>query len=676
VKIEADGWRSAISRSATVGIVSILIIAAVIAYAAYTASSVKTPASSSSTPSTMSSSTMITVPATNITTTTTTTPPYVRNTLFLANNTLYAGNVLPEDGPLVGPIINPTDGSVYVGDGDAILVLNGASDVVSRTLRVEEAPTSLAFDQANGELYLGNFFSNNISVINPSSGSLVTNVTVAAQPSSADDYATYTSAAIVFDSSNGDLYVSVQGTRGMVSAGGWVSVISGSSNTIIANITKAELFGLAGPGKLTFGFAGPGGLTFDPSNGCIYSVDEVAAGGLAGSYRPNYGLLTVINGSTDKAAANIKVAADAQDVAYDSQNGNLYVVGESSVMSVVDDATNTVVSNVSIGSGPHAIAFDSRNGYLYVAGPNAVQVINPTPGVAVTNILGPINVADLVFDPANRLLFARSADSVYVIDGGTNALMATIGLSTSPWNAALDPSTDRLYAESTSSTPIFVIDASTNHVVSRTNATGAPYTVKLGFAGAAFDAVNHLYYVVDTTSDVVRVVNGTTGKTVATVSVEFTPTALVYDSRDNSVYVFSNTQQYQIINGSNNKVGDLLSGTVTMGNEWDGTAFDTLNGCIFVTGPGGIAVINGTSTYLITSSGGGYPLSLVFDPSNGLVYAVNAFQNTVTVIDGSTNKAIGILAVGIYPTHVAVDPSTGYAYVTNMQSGTVSIIAP
>ncbi|MGC8630797.1 MAG: YncE family protein, partial [Thermoplasmata archaeon] len=53
------------------------------------------------------------------------------------------------------------------------------------------------------------------------------------------------------------------------------------------------------------------------------------------------------------------------------------------------------------------------------------------------------------------------------------------------------------------------------------------------------------------------------------------------------------------------------------------------------------------------------------DSSNGYVYVTNSNSNSVSVINGATNKVIANITVGLAPRGAAFDSSNGYVYVTN-----------
>jgi YVTN family beta-propeller protein len=77
-------------------------------------------------------------------------------------------------------------------------------------------------------------------------------------------------------------------------------------------------------------------------------------------------------------------------------------------------------------------------------------------------------------------------------------------------------------------------------------------------------------------------------------------------------------------------------------------------------------------TVIDTIDVGNSPRSIAVNPSTNRIYVANIFDNTVSVIDGTTNTVIATVDVGNSPTDVAVNPSTNRIYVTS--AGAVSVI--
>jgi YVTN family beta-propeller protein len=60
---------------------------------------------------------------------------------------------------------------------------------------------------------------------------------------------------------------------------------------------------------------------------------------------------------------------------------------------------------------------------------------------------------------------------------------------------------------------------------------------------------------------------------------------------------------------------------------------------------------------------GNYPLGIAFNPRNGYLYVANVSDDTVSIIDGTTNTAVDAIRVGSSPRGVTYDPRTGNMYV-------------
>jgi len=133
---------------------------------------------------------------------------------------------------------------------------------------------------------------------------------------------------------------------------------------------------------------------------------------------------------------------------------------------------------------------------------------------------------------------------------------------------------------------------------------------------------------------------------------------------------------------------DLINNTLVNGNFVNtynalgpgGIAYDPSNGYIYVTDSGSdtVSVINGTTNKVIAIIPvGKEPWGVAYDPSNGYIYVTDVDSSTVSVINGANNTVIATIPVGFAsgPWGIAYDPSNGYIYVTNSLSGTVSIIA-
>ena len=68
------------------------------------------------------------------------------------------------------------------------------------------------------------------------------------------------------------------------------------------------------------------------------------------------------------------------------------------------------------------------------------------------------------------------------------------------------------------------------------------------------------------------------------------------------------------------------------------------------------------------------PFGVAVNLATNTIYVTNGNQNTVSVINGQTNKITATFPGGGSPDVAAVNPRTDTLYVTNLPGGTVSVI--
>jgi YVTN family beta-propeller protein len=84
-----------------------------------------------------------------------------------------------------------------------------------------------------------------------------------------------------------------------------------------------------------------------------------------------------------------------------------------------------------------------------------------------------------------------------------------------------------------------------------------------------------------------------------------------------------------------------------------------------------------TATNTVTSFPVGHglngPISIAFTPDGAFAYLAN-FDNTVSVIDTTTQSEVAAVPVGSLPFYVALTPGGAFAYVANLLGNSVSVI--
>ena len=297
--------------------------------------------------------------------------------------------------------LDPATGMLYVandgeGTGSGTLsVVNTSTNLASAPIPGFPDPEGLAFDSSNSYLFVPEFTPccpSDVTVFDTLTDSVVGSIPLGG----------FNPTAAVFDSRNGDIYVS--DTNGQN-----VSVLNGSTDSLVTTVPVAHS-------------GNPLGLAFDAANGNIY----VTNGGA--------GTISVINGSDNAVLGSFPapVGSSPVSIAVDSSNGYLYVGDAGGFntsggsVAVLDAANGTVVATLPVGAYPRAIAVDPQTNRIFVTGNNVVQGGNGSTGTGnltvidgqTNRIVGSIPVlrdpSAIVYDASNR--------DLYVADEGSNAV--------------------------------------------------------------------------------------------------------------------------------------------------------------------------------------------------------------------------------------------------------------
>ena len=187
-----------------------------------------------------------------------------------------------------------------------------ADGEILATITVGTNPYGVAYDSANGRMYVTNADSDNVSVIRTSDNTVIATITVGTNPS-----------GIAYDSANGRMYV----TNNVDS--GNISVISTATNTVI------DANGAAAGTAISVGDT-PTAIAYDSANGRMYVTNNGGSN------------VSVIDTTTYAVTGQITVGTQPRGIAYDSANGRMYVSNfGSNYVKVID----TVVASTSSSSG-------------------------------------------------------------------------------------------------------------------------------------------------------------------------------------------------------------------------------------------------------------------------------------------------------------------------------------
>ena len=449
------------------------------------------------------------------------------------NVTMFQG--LPLSSVPYGIAFDPYTGNMYVADynNNQVLVFSSTKQIIAY-ISVGQNPYDLAFDNSNKMLYVTDYDSNgpiignpqqyNVSVINTINNTLVKNIPMQKSPE-----------GILYDPMNGLIYVSDYRS-------GNLSIINPVNNTV-TDIINAKVGTQLGPSALLYdpvlqevvsvndvsapdqtrnynsagGFTEPfmnlplaSAVVYNPDNNFIYlspqNLEAINIYSLTGL------LMDQINFNGDITAL---AYGNNTIFAASGPNNQIYLIGA---------LNNTVYKtlNYITPKNPDGLAYDSLNNTLFISfsSSNDVGVLDLNNFTLIKNLEVGINPAALTFsNVTDQIYVAQSDENIHIINASSYANVYPYSVSGSqPYQVAYDPYTNSIYIANNGNNSMFIIN------VSKINFKfdqSTPYqTVYLGSAqqGIAFDPSNGLLYIEQDSSRNVTVFNPILNKAVGSIN--------------------------------------------------------------------------------------------------------------------------------------------------------------
>jgi YVTN family beta-propeller protein len=254
-----------------------------------------------------------------------------------------------------------------------------------------------------------------------------------------------------------------------------------------------------------------------------------------------------------------------------------------------------------------------------------------------------------------------------------------IGNQSKPTGITVDEDNNLLFVVNSGTDRLSVVNGSSNVVITRINVGEGPFDL-------TFNPVTDKIYVTNLISKDISVIkrenNGwVNGKSI---HVGGQPMDIVADSVNNRVYVADpSTGNMTVIDGDEDKVVANVSITNMTAERGIGIAFDDLTNRIYVANPNthNVTVIDASTAQKIANISSVYgndfkPIDITLDPISNRGYVADSSLNSLFVIDLATNTITYEIPVGFSPNNVAVNPTNHLIYVTNTLSNSLSVINP
>ena len=277
-----------------------------------------------------------------------------------------------------GVAVNEVTDKIYVTNygSNSVLVINANTDAITSYIPVGTNPYRLDVDESANRIYVANYNSGTISVINGATDTVITTIPVSAKPF-----------GVAVNEVTKRVYVTHEGSN-------LLSVINSNTNTVITTITV---------GNRPFGVA----------------VDEISNKVYVANLNSNS--VSKINGATNTVEVTIPFDS-AVDVAVNPNVNELYVssfTGNS--VGVFTTASNTFLRSISVGNAPQDIDVNTSSNRVYVANALADNIIVIKPDR--TTLQATILTGDLPFGIAVK----EDDDRVYVTNFNSHTVSVIEG---------------------------------------------------------------------------------------------------------------------------------------------------------------------------------------------------------------------------------------------------------
>jgi outer membrane autotransporter protein len=286
----------------------------------------------------------------------------------------------------------------------------------------------------------------------------------------------------------------------------------------------------------------------------------------------------------------------------------------------------------------------------------------------------------------NAYITNRDSNSVSVVDTATNSVTSTLalGIGTAPIGLATTPDGRFAYVANSGTNTISVIDLATNKV------TTAPISLGLSPFGVATSPDGKSAFITNNGSNTVSVFNNATNAVIA-LPVGNSPVGVAITPNGQFAYVTNRgSNTVSVINTATNVVASIPN---TGGTLPEGIAVTPNGQFVYVANTGLVPPVGApsqtvslidTATNTVVPPAlavGSVPVGVAITPDGKFAYVANEFDNTVSVIDTTSNTQVDSIKVGSRPFGVAITPNGEFVYVTNSgnlllpPSNTVSVIS-
>ena len=281
----------------------------------------------------------------------------------------------------------------------------------------------------------------------------------------------------------------------------------------------------------------------------------------------------------------------------------------------------------------------------------ATSLLNASRAIAVNSHTGKVYAV------------ASSRGQITVFDFGKKGTRS-VAVGKDPVALAVNEVTDRIYVANNGSASVSVIDGTSDAVIATVDVGQLPYVL-------AVNVTTNKIFVSNTFSDVITLIDGatTTTSTVKAGSAD----SIVVDSKLDRAYLTGwEGTSLTVLDSNPGSVRKIRMGGMHL---W-GVTVDEATGKVYVTRAGSakLAIVDEATGVVSDVTTGAIPCAVAMNAANGLAYVVNHGDDSVTVINAEKREVVATVRVGAAPQGIAVDAKRNRIYVANVHGDTISAI--
>ena len=296
--------------------------------------------------------------------------------------------------------------------------------------------------------YISNYGSNTVTVINLTTNSVVTTITVGTSPF-----------GVSVSPDGSKVYVANSGTPSVFNSN-TVSKISTATNTILSSAVAAAV--------------APYGICVSPDGSKYYMAGTTT------------NIVSGVNAITDGSLWAITCGSNPYGIVVSHDNSKVYATNNLdntvSVVNVTDTTNYIILATIPVGNSPVGITITPDGTKVYVANgnQNTVSIIN----TATNAVSGTITLATgsnptglCVSPDGSKLYVANGTSSLSVINTATNAVITTITVGNGPFGVSITHDGSKVCVTNFVDNTVSIINTTTNAVVATIPVGLQPYSL-------------------------------------------------------------------------------------------------------------------------------------------------------------------------------------------------------